>query len=111
MLGFAPAQNQGGPVKLRRVGVAGARSAWFIIKLIPKKTWEQASIVDPWSFGTDPDADPYLWLTDPDADPDPAIFVNDLQDVNKKLIFSKFFCLLLFEGTFTSFFKDKILEE
>ncbi len=37
---------------------------------------------------------------DPDADPDPAIFVSDLQDVNV-------FCLLLFEGTFTSFFKDK----
>jgi hypothetical protein len=32
-------------------------------------------------------------------DPDPAIFVIDLQDVNKKL--------LLFEGAFTSFFKDK----
>jgi hypothetical protein len=39
---------------------------------------------------------------DPDADPDPVIFVSDLQGVNKK-----FFCLLLFEGTFTSFFKDK----
>jgi hypothetical protein len=38
---------------------------------------------------------------DSDTDPDPAIFVSDLQDVNKV------FCLLLFEGTFTSFFKDK----
>jgi hypothetical protein len=37
-------------------------------------------------------------------DPDPAIFILDLQDATKK---SKFFCLLLFEGTFTSFFKDK----
>ncbi len=39
---------------------------------------------------------------DPDADldADPAIFVSDLQDVNKK-----FFCYLL--RTFTSFFKDK----
>ncbi len=35
---------------------------------------------------------------DPDTDPD--IFVLDLQDVNKK---TKFFCLLLIEGTFTSF--------
>ncbi len=34
-------------------------------------------------------------------DPDPAIFVSVLQDVNK------FFCLLLFEVTFTSFFNDK----
>jgi hypothetical protein len=43
-----------------------------------------------------------------DLDPDPAIFVIDLQDANKKLIFFKqFFCLLLFEGTMTSFFKDK----
>jgi hypothetical protein len=41
-------------------------------------------------------------------DPDPSIFITDLQDANKKLIFSnKFFCILLFEGTFTSFFKDK----
>jgi hypothetical protein len=41
-------------------------------------------------------------------DPDPAIFVIILQDASKKLIFShKFFCLLLFEATFTSFFKGK----
>jgi hypothetical protein len=33
---------------------------------------------------------------------DPAIFVTDLQDANKKLIDKKFFCLL-----FSSFFKDK----
>jgi hypothetical protein len=43
---------------------------------------------------------------DPDADPDPAIFVIviDFQDANKKLIKQKSFCLLPFEGTFTSFF-------
>jgi hypothetical protein len=45
---------------------------------------------------------------DPNADPDTDIFVIDLQGTNKKLIFFiKFFCLLLFEGAFTSFFKDK----
>jgi hypothetical protein len=45
-------------------------------------------------------------------DPDPAIFVIDLQDANKKLIFNKkFFCLLLFEGTFTSFSKIKSPKE
>jgi hypothetical protein len=45
---------------------------------------------------------------DPDSDPDPAIFVADLQDASKKLIFLiNFFCLLLFEATFTSCFKDK----
>jgi hypothetical protein len=43
--------------------------------------------------------------TDPDASP--AIFVIDLQDASKKIILTKIFCLLLFEGTFTSFFKDK----
>jgi hypothetical protein len=33
---------------------------------------------------------------------------DSLQDANKKIIFlTKFFCLLLFEGTFTSVFKDK----
>jgi hypothetical protein len=35
-----------------------------------------------------------------ESDPDPAIFISDLQD-------GMFFCLLPFEGTFTSFFKDK----
>jgi hypothetical protein len=50
----------------------------------------------------DPDSD-----SDPDGDVDPTIFVIDLQDANKKLILEKFFCLLYFEGTFTSFFKDK----
>jgi hypothetical protein len=44
---------------------------------------------------------------DPDSDPDPAILVIDLQEAYKKLIFKIFFCLLLFEDTFTSFFKDK----
>jgi hypothetical protein len=39
-------------------------------------------------------------------DPDPAIFAIDLLDANKKL-FTKVFCLLLFEGTFSSFFKNK----
>jgi hypothetical protein len=54
-------------------------------------------------------ADPCLCLMDPDpdSDPDSAIFVIDPQDANKKLILKKFFCLLLSEGTFTSFFKDK----
>jgi hypothetical protein len=46
------------------------------------------------------------YRTDPDADPDPVIIVSDLQGVNKQKNF-KLFCLLLFEGTFTSFFKDK----
>ncbi len=32
-------------------------------------------------------ADPCLWLMAPDSEPDPAIFVIDLQDANKKLIF------------------------
>jgi hypothetical protein len=46
--------------------------------------------------------------SDPDADPDPSIFIIDLQDANQKLIFlTKFFCILLFEGTFISFFKGK----
>jgi hypothetical protein len=44
------------------------------------------------------------------VDPDPAIFVIDLQDAGKKANFyHNFFSLLpvLFEGTLTSFFKDK----
>ncbi len=50
---------------------------------------------------------PCFWLKDPDL----AIFVIDLQGANKKLFFSTFSYLLLFEFTFTSFFKDKKSEE
>jgi hypothetical protein len=41
----------------------------------------------------------------PDSDPRSSIFIIDLQDANKKLIQKKVFCILLFEGTFTSLFK------
>jgi hypothetical protein len=46
---------------------------------------------------------------DSDTDADPTFFVIDLQDANKKLtVFrNKVFCLLLFKGTLSSFFKDK----
>jgi hypothetical protein len=46
---------------------------------------------------------------DPDADPDPTIFVIVLQEANKNygILFMKFFCFLLYEGTFTKIFKDK----
>jgi hypothetical protein len=43
-------------------------------------------------------------------DPDTASGI-DLQDANKKLFFSKLFCLLLLEGTFTSFSKIKSQKE
>jgi hypothetical protein len=43
-------------------------------------------------------------------DPDPVIFVNILQDISQKF-FPKFFCLLLFQGTFTSFSKIKCRKE
>jgi hypothetical protein len=46
-------------------------------------------------------ADPYLRLTD-------AVFLSvTFKMTTKKYLFSKFFWLLLFEATFTSFFKDK----
>ncbi len=52
-----------------------------------------SSVADPWYFGMGPDPriHTYLWRTDLD----PAIFVSDLQDGNKKYFFPKFFCLLL----------------
>jgi hypothetical protein len=40
---------------------------------------------------------------DPDSDPDPAIIVIDLQEAKNNLSF----LLFTFEGTFTSFFKEK----
>jgi hypothetical protein len=43
-----------------------------------------------------------------DPDPEPSIFIIDLQDaMQQKLILKKFSFILLFEGTFTSFFKNK----
>jgi hypothetical protein len=62
-------------------------------------TWPQGSVADPWHFGV------Y-------QDPDPPLFVIDLQEDNKKqILLKKFFCLLLFDGTFTTFFEDKKLKE
>ncbi len=49
------------------------------------------------------------WLTDPDSDPDPAFFFNDEKMPTKNKFFSKFLCLLIFEGTFTLVFIDKKL--
>jgi hypothetical protein len=47
-----------------------------------------------------------------DPDPNLAIFVIDLQDANKKLIFLKSFSAYsIFEGTFTSFFKYKKVQK
>ncbi len=42
-------------------------------------------------------------------DTDHAIFVIDLQDANKTLIFvNNFFCLLLFEGVYIIFQRQKV---
>ncbi len=58
-------------------------------------------------WGGSGSSDPCFWL----MDPDPAIFVIDLQDDSKNYFLTQFFCLLLFECTFTSFFKDKCQKE
>jgi hypothetical protein len=48
--------------------------------------------------------DPCFWPMDPDPAPDPAIFVSNIQEANKKHFFKSFPVLpVLFEGTFTSF--------
>ncbi len=45
---------------------------------------------------------------DPDADPDTSVFITDLQDANKKLIFKKkFSCILLLRYLYV-IFKDKM---
>ncbi len=58
-----------------------------------------------------PDLDPLVMNTEQwhfYTDPDPAIFVIDFQEANKKQFFLRFSAnYLLFEGTCTSFFKDK----
>jgi hypothetical protein len=71
--------------------------------------WCGSGSADPCLRLMDPESD---LNPDPDADLHPATLVNDLQEANKKLIlFIKFFCLLLFEGTFTSFSKIKSVKE
>jgi hypothetical protein len=48
------------------------------------------SVADPWHFGVDPDPRIHgsdKWIRIRILDPDPAIFVIDLQDARKKLIF------------------------
>ncbi len=52
-------------------------------------------------------ADPYPWLKDPA--PDPVIFVSAVtfKMTTENYYFSKFFCFLLFNATFTFFFKYK----
>jgi hypothetical protein len=89
--------SRGGQVhtihSVAHTGIRAAKrkvSARFVWNIVP----------DPWHFDVDPDPDP-------DSDQDPAIFVIDLQNAKKKLIKNFFSCLLLFEGTFTSFYKDK----
>ncbi len=51
--------------------------------------------------------DPCLWLMDPDSDPDPAFSSLTFKTPTKNKFKKKFFCLLLFQVTFSSFFKDK----
>jgi hypothetical protein len=64
-----------------------------------KKKFQKTSVVDRQHFGTDPDPDPA---------PGPALFVSDVQDANKNIFFPlSLFAYILFEGTFTLFFKDK----
>jgi hypothetical protein len=68
---------------------------------------QQGSVAEPFWYGSG-SGNPCLWL----MDPDPAIFVIHLKDANIKLIcFKKFICLVLFEGTFSSFFKEKRQKE
>ncbi len=52
-------------------------------------------------FGVDPDPDPRIhasdkWIRIRILDPDPAIFVIDLQDISKKLIFEHNFSAYYF---------------
>ncbi len=49
-----------------------------------------------WGGSGSGSSDPCFWLMDPDSDPDPAIFVIDLQDANKKQIFNTIFSAYYF---------------
>jgi hypothetical protein len=54
-------------------------------------------------------ADPCLWLMDPDPGSGSCYFRHRPSRCQQKTnLFFNFFCLILFEGTVTSFFKDKM---
>ncbi len=66
------------------------------------------TVPDPWNFGVDPDSDPRIQALTNGSGFGSCYFrhwPSRCQQKNK--FFKKFFCLILFEGTFTSFFKDK----
>ncbi len=68
--------------------------------------YARSSVVDPWHFITD--LDPLIRDPASDPDQDPSFFVSGWQGANKmQVFFQNFFCLLLFEGTFTSILKVK----
>jgi hypothetical protein len=79
-------KGTGSRIRIRNTGCLGVDE---------NKDRQCCRVPDPWHFGTNPD-----------PAPDPALFVSDLHRANKKSFFSN--CLLLFEGAFTSFFKDKM---
>ncbi len=63
---------------------------------------KQCSGSVPFCYGSG-SSDPYHFVTDPDPPIRTSVlFVSDLPDATQM-----FFCFLLFEGTFTSFFTDK----
>ncbi len=72
-------------------------------------SWLITSVADPWHFGVDPDPDPPIRIRDPSLwllDPDP--------DLGSRSCYFRHWpsrCLLLFEGTFTSFSKIKSQKE
>jgi hypothetical protein len=59
----------------------------FLVKIYTK--WQCSGSMPFWGGSGSGSADPCLWLIDPD--PDPAIFVIDLRDASKNLIFNTIF--------------------
>ncbi len=67
----------------------------------------QTSVADPWHFDLDPDLDPWIHFSDCPGQ-DPAIFVIELQDANKKTYkLKKNFMLFTFWRYMYSIFKNK----
>jgi hypothetical protein len=70
----------------------------------------RSSVPDPRHFGTDTDADPGIWMW---IRLRILLFSSVTFKMPTKIIFFslKFLCLLLSEGIFTQFFKDKSQKE
>jgi hypothetical protein len=73
--------------------------------------YAESSVADPWHFGVDPDLDPRIHASDQWIRILLFSSMTFKMSTKTNLFVQKFFCLLLFEGAFTSSSKIKSQKE